>query len=277
MANLIRAELLKMTKNLRVTMFTVGVMPALAFVLLNIFAILEATAMLDTSVTVVNWKEQILLALIFAINFIAQIPFIILTAVSFGGESSWNTWKNILPRNQRVKIALSKLIVIALAIFFAIHSLAIATFIGSWEISIFSDKPFIGNHWGNPDINFFAQYFVTSFLLFSSFFIAVLFTILATIQTQSMSAGIVLGGIVTFADTVAQPALSLVSTLLNLAFIADLAQVLPNYQIQNIVSWILTGTATFEWSVSISSLILLLWVLAGIGLILFLFQRRDFD
>ena len=112
MINLIRAEILKSIKNVPVSFFLVGAIPVVAFAMLNVIGITTALGLIRNAFLAINGQEQVILAFLFANQLIAQILFIILSAISFGGEYNWKTWKNILPRHQRSQIIISKFIVI---------------------------------------------------------------------------------------------------------------------------------------------------------------------
>lgn len=277
MINLIRAEMLKTIKNIPISLLLIGAIPALAFALLNVIAIATGLGLLTNPLTSINGQEQVILALLLANQVIAQTAFIILSAISFGGESVWKTWKNILPRSQRRQIILSKFIVIIIAITIAIHLTGVLTYIGSWEYALFTDISFTNGAWNDVGIPFWIQYFVLSFFLLIAYLLGAIYAGVASIQTRSISAGIVLGVGVSFADTVSQPAFSFVGRLLRLDLIAEIPSLLPNYNIQNILSWITTGTPVYRWNLITSTFILIFWIVGGIALTIYLFEQRDIE
>jgi|GEM_PF-4177260 len=277
MISLIRAELSKVTKNRVVSFFTIGLIPVLAFILLNLLTILGAAGLWITDINQVNWQEQVILTLLFANQLLAQALFVILGAVTFGGEYRWNTWKMIVPRSHRRNIVVSKCIVIAIAILFAIQATAILTMIGSWEVATFTGVPLVSGTWNNVGLSFWQQYAIATFALFCTYMIGATYASIAAIQTKSTGAGIVLGVIIAFADTVSQPTFALISRVLRMDFLREIPSFFPNYNIQNILSWVTTGNPVYRWNVFISILIVLLWIFAGIGIAVFLFGRRDID
>lgn len=277
MINLIRAEFLKIQKSTIVTIVAIGTLPALAFILLTMLAILGGLGLWVTEIDRINWQEQIILALLFANQFLSQGLFIILTAVTFGGESRWRTWKNILPRHYRSRIILSKYIVIALLIVISTQLMAILVFIGAWEISIFTNTPFVSGVWDNSELDFLSQYLWASLAIVFNFMIASIYASIVAIQTRSISAGIVTGLVISFADTLSLPAFSFISHVLHLDFIATIPGYLPNYNIQNILAWITSGETIYQWSLTLSALILVIWIIGGIGLSIYLFERLDID
>ena len=275
MINLLRAEIFKAQKNTVIAIFTIGTLPALAFVLLNMLAILGATGLWITDIAYVNPQEQVILALLFANQFLAQGLIIIFTAVVFGGESRWNTWKNILPRTHRTQIILSKFVLIVMAIFFSTQLMALLTFIGSWEVATFNNVPFVNEAWGDSGHSFVIQYLWTSLAISLNFMMAAIYTALVAIQTKSVSTGIVMGLIITFADSLSQAAFALISRILSIEFIAAIPNFLPNKNMQNILSWITGGETIYRWSLTVSTLILVSWIICGIGLSIYLFERQD--
>ncbi len=96
MINLIRAEILKLYKNMPISILLIGAIPALAFALLNVIAITTSLGLLTNPITTINGQEQVILALLLANQVIAQTTFIILSAITFGGESTWKTWKHAI-------------------------------------------------------------------------------------------------------------------------------------------------------------------------------------
>lgn len=277
MISLIRAEILKTIKNMPISILLIGAIPALAFALLTVLAITTGVGLLPNTATHINGQEQVILALLLANQVIAQAAFIILSAISFGSETSWKTWKNILPRNKRYQIVISKLIVIIGAIIITIQLTALLTYIGSWEFALFAGASFENTAWNDIAIPFWIQYGVVTACLVLAYTFGAIYASIAAIKTKSTSAGIVLGVIVAFADTVSQPAFNLISRLLRLDFIAEIPSFLPNYNIQNILSWISTGAPVYRWGVATSSIILCGWVLLGITITIYLFQHQDIE
>lgn len=277
MINLIRAEMLKLYKNMPISMLLIGAIPALAFALLNVIAITTSLGFLTNPITTINGQEQVILALLLVNQVIAQTTFIILSAITFGGESTWKTWKNILPRNRRRRIIFSKFIILIIAITLTIHLTALLTYIGSWEYALLTESSFINGAWNDIEISFWTQYFVVTACLLFTYTLGAIYASIASIQTQSISAGIVLGVIIALADIVSQPAFTFISRLLRLDFIAEISGFLPNYNIQNILSWITTGAPVYRWNVATSTVILIVWALAGIGLAIYLFEHRDIE
>ncbi|GAB5490764.1 MAG: hypothetical protein Phog2KO_09790 [Phototrophicaceae bacterium] len=277
MINLIRAEILKSIKNVPVTFFLIGAIPVVAFAMLNVIGITTALGLIRNAFIAINGQEQVILAFLFANQLIAQILFIILSAISFGGEYNWKTWKNILPRHQRSQIIISKFIVIILGILIAIQATGLMTYIGAWEYALVTGIPFNNGAWGDGIIPFWTQYIVMTFCLLATYLLGAIYASIASIRFQSISAGIVIGVTVAFADTIAQATFNLLSRLLTIESIADIASFLPQYNIQNILSWITTGAPVYRWNLFMSSSLVLIWIGAGVGLAVYLFRIQDIE
>ncbi|MGB7341950.1 MAG: hypothetical protein WBC91_23835 [Phototrophicaceae bacterium] len=275
MINLLRAEFLKSRRNLAVSVLSVGVLPVTTIVLLTVFTMLDRFTTLQSPIATINLNEQVILALLFANQIIAQGLYIIFAAVSFGSETTWNTWKNILPRTDRNQIVIAKYIIIIAGIIFSTQMMAIMTVIGSLEYAIFLKLPIETGAWNDFDIPFVQQYLWVSFAIFANFFMASFYASIAAIITRSTSAGIVIGFMMTFADNIAQAALGFISAVFNIGFIADITRILPNYNVQNIMAWVSTGTTLDNWALGLSSMILLVWILSGIIITMTVFLRRD--
>lgn len=277
MLNLLHAEWLKIRTNRTPSVFTIGMLPILAFVLLNILTILAIFNLWQPNMPAINWQEQIILALLFANQLVSQLLFIILGAISFGGEYRWQTWKNIIPRAKRIQLVLAKCLMLMLAIIFAIHSLALATFIGSWEISLALAVPFASGAWNETAPPFAMQYLWLTGALFFNYFMGMMYAIISTLITRSTIAGIVLGGLIAFGDLLLQQALSMVGDVIGADILMLIPRVLPNYNVQNMMQWVIDGTNIDGWSLRLSSAILCLWVMASISLSVILFKRQDID
>ncbi len=185
--------------------------------------------------------------------------------------------ENLEARNQRRRIILSKFIVLIIAMTLTIHLTALLTYIGSWEYALLTESSFINGAWSDIEIPFWTQYFVLTACLIFTYTLGAIYASIASIQTQSISAGIVLGVSVALADIVSQPALTFLSRLIRLDFIAEIPGFLPHYNIQNILSWLTTGTPLYGWNVATSTVVLIVWVLFGIGLAIYLFEHRDIE
>mgnify|MGYP005632834009 CR=1 FL=1 len=153
--------------------------------------------------------------------------------------------------------------------------MAIMTVIGSLEYAIFLKLPIETGVWNDFGIPFVQQYLWVSFAIFANFFMASFYASIAAIITRSTSAGIVIGFMMTFVDNIAQAALGFISAVFNIGFIADITRILPNYNVQNIMAWVSTGTTLDNWALGLSSMILLVWILSGIIITMTVFLRRD--
>ncbi|MEO1289959.1 MAG: ABC transporter permease [Chloroflexota bacterium] len=275
MINLMWAEWLKLKANRWVALFTIAILPLGTFILLNILAGLAIVNIWQPEMMTINWQEQIILGLLFANQLISQTLFIILGAITFGGEYRWQTWKNIIPRTSRVKLVLSKYFIIMLAMLVAIHSMALMTLIGSWEISLALNIPFVSGAWNEVSTPFVQQYLWLTIALFFNYSVATLYAVIVTIITRSTVAGIILGVLIAFGDLLSQSTFDLVASLMSVDAIAVIPRILPNYNVQNMMQWIISG-ATFEnWSLGLSFVLLSIWISIGISASTILFGRQD--
>ncbi|MEM9951571.1 MAG: ABC transporter permease [Chloroflexota bacterium] len=277
MINLVWAEWLKLKANRWVALFTIAILPLGTFILLNILAGLAVVNIWQPEMVAINWQEQIILALLFANQLVSQTLFIILGAITFGGEYRWQTWKNIIPRASRVKIVLSKYFIIILAISVAIRGIALMTLIGSWEISLALNISLMSGAWNEVSTPFVQQYLWLTIALFFNYSVATLYAVIVTLITRSTVAGITLGVLIAFGDLLSQSAFDLVASLISVDAIAIIPRILPNYNVQNMMQWIISG-ATFEnWSLGLSFMLLSMWISIGISASTILFGRQDID
>lgn len=276
MINILHGEFIKILRNRLITIFTVGMLPLLTITLLSVLAITTWTGTLSEKWGDINWHQQIILSLLVSNNIIGQALFIIFAATIFGGEGSWNTWKAIVPRSKRYYLILSKFIVTATGILVAINGVALMTFIGSWMIALAAEKPFMGGAWADVTVPFFTQYTVALLAIFSSMMIGAIFAAFASVMTNSISGGM-LGLIASIVDASSLVMLTLASILLGNDFPLQIAKLMPSFNVQNLLAWMIEGQGIDGRAFWFSGLILAVWIFGGITLTMVLFIRRDID
>lgn len=276
MISLLHAEFIKILRNRIIFIFTVGTLPILTIALL-IGLTLATLSGVPMGWNVINWHEQVILALLVPNNIIGQALFVALGATIFGGEGSWQTSKLIVPLSKRWQLIVSKFIVTATAIFLSINGVALMTFIGSWMIALAAEKPFVNGAWGNMTDPFIVQYSITFFAIFAAMLVGAIFAALAAVVSNSISGGVIIGIILSVVDSLSLAMLTLASMLLQNDSIKQIAKLMPNFNIQNMLGWLFEGNGLEGQSFWLSALIVLIWILGGIALTTIVFIRRDIN
>jgi ABC-type transport system involved in multi-copper enzyme maturation permease subunit len=287
MLSLLQAELQKINGNRWMTGFTLWIFPmgGLAiFALVTLVVVLGAnrgTLGLDD----LRWTDQILLALALPTNVFGQVFLVGFCASVFAGESSHNTWKNIIPRQSRMNIILVKFLAVVLMILLALSLTALVTAIGSVLVLAVAGLPIAPSLQDANLGEFFRTYILTVLMALASTFIVASYAMLASLVTRSTFAGVVVGiGIMLF-DQILPGLLALVSRILQIDSVVLLHHFTPSYNIANAGQWALTQTGfTFwtEWtkdavpnSMEQSLLIISIWFVGLMGLSVWVFNRRD--
>lgn len=274
MIRALRAEFYKSMRNTRIMYTSVIFLPISVFVLICLLTIATMVNPNTAPTFSINWKQQIIESLAITNNIIAYMIYVVLAAFLFGREYSWNTWKNVLPRTQRTHIIMSKFILIILAIFLSVHLIAFMTYVGVLIYTSLTDIVLQSGVFGESGLAFPAQYIAMTSAVFCSFLFGALYSSVISIQTGSMTNGVIYGGGLALFDTLAQPAMNLISIILNWEALSLAPRYLPNHQVGNIINWVNTGT-TDTWSLGISGMILAIWGVSLIGLVIVLFNRKD--
>lgn len=279
MLNALRAETFKAYQNRWLVGFTIYLFPLGAFAGLALLAVILLAGG-NVPMDGVLWTEQVVMTLLLPNNFIGQILFLAFTATLFAGESAWNTWKAILPRNRRAWILLSKFIVVALSVFLAMNLMALVTFFGVFALSLLAGEPFQPTIFSAETASFLGDYLATLVSVFGTMMIAATYAALAALITRSVVGGTIAGAILTILDSLSLPILMLMEVITGTEGFVQAYRVMPSFHTSNLHSWIELGTgmapegltAPAAW---VSVLALLTWIGAGVALSLWWFQRRD--
>lgn len=292
MLNLYRAELLKIIGNRWVTGLTLWIFPvgALGVVLLLAFL---AGVMDDFAVQFFleppRWTKTMIDVWRFPTNILGQMFLIGLTAVAFAGEYQWGTWKNIVPRHRRAALILVKFLALGTLVLVTFVLMSLILGLGYGLIAKISGVSYGPAVTKTVLADFAQDYGFQAFVTFLTVLITAVYAAFAAMLTRSILGGVLVGlGIV-----VVEPILSFLLAPLafnfNWPFLLTLIRFTPTYNIGNVISWVSqdapNATIAFYYeaqglappadSLGFSLLVLTVWVVVGIGLILWLFQRQD--
>jgi len=290
MDNLLHAEWQKMVGNrwtigLLLWVFPVG---ALVFVGgMSLMALLNSAT--RGNLYIVSWKEAFLLPWSFVNNPFGLMLLLGFTSVTFAGEYQWGTWKNILPRQQRSQLILAKFINLAALILLTFTLTSFIFGIGFGILAHISDMPYAPGITSKIAQKFLGQYVQEASLAFVSIIIASIYAALAAIVMKSILGGTLVGIGLYLIDPLIFGMIWWWANLFDKMILLHLGRLSLLYNIDNIKSWIRYDQANrmFESafqafgevapvdSMGFSLLVLALWLLGGLGLVLFLFQRQD--
>lgn len=291
MFSLMRAETMKVLKNRMLVGFLIFLVPIGVAVFLMISIILALVSKESGRVMAMTSSHQWSMDMIsswglitfFPINIFGRFLPLAFMAVMFAGEYEWDTWKNIIPRTQRLYLILSKYIVL---ISLVVASVILTSLINAGGFAI---NHYILNMDYGPALNMetfadflvmYGQHFLIGFL---SIMVLAGFASLGAILTRSILGGLLASLGLSVAELMSLGLLTFLRTIFNAPEIIKLYMITPSYHIDNARSWLLLDTpleafyvpANTEISLWLSLILLVLWAFGLTGLAGYLFKRQD--
>ena len=291
MFNLLPAEWIKTVRNHLLTSFLIWMLPVGFAVLIAIFTfagfLSETMKQVPSAFSAGFWTQDMVgiwsVLLTFPTNLFGRMMPLAFMAVGFAGEYQWGTWKNIIPRNRRPALIISKLVILTLVVMLSLIITSLIVGVG-WSIShAMHDMPYGPKLDGEVLINFIELYFQTVLIGFISITILGGFAALAGIMTRSILGGLLVAFFFSVIDAMSLGALMFLRSLLNLPELINLYQFTVTYNLDNLSHWFLHGGAqqviapyfTAQLSMGASLAILIIWVIGLVGSAMAVFQRQD--
>ena len=291
MISLLRAEMIKVLRNRVLMGFFVWWAPVGqgTFLIISIVIALlskeSARPMVMTSSH--QWTTDILstwgLVTYFPLNVFGRFLPLAFMAVVFAGEYEWDTWKNIIPRSQRMRLILAKYIVLTTLVTL---SLLLTGLISAGGFAI--NHRILEMEYG-PELNWeaFSDFLVDygqQFLLgLLSLLILAGFAALAAILTRSILGALLASVGFSIVEPMSLSILMFMRSILNAPKIINIYMLTPSFHIDNVRSWFLLDIplaasyvpANTEISLGLSLVVLMAWAFGRSGLAILLFQRQD--
>lgn len=291
MINLVRAEWIKTVKNYMVTSFLVWMLPVGFASLIAIFVVAgflsETMKLIPSAFSAGSWTHDMVgiwsVVITFPANLFGRMMPLAFMAVGFAGEYQWGTWKNIIPRNRRPALIMSKLVIQILVVMISLILTSLIVGVG-WSVShTLHDMPYGPKLSGDVLYNFIELYLQTALIGFLSITILGGFAALAAIMTRSVLGGLMLASFFSVIDAMSLAALMFFRNLFNLPELINLYQFTPTYNMDNLNHWFRYGSTqtavapgfTAELSMGVSYAILMIWVIGLVSLSIITFQRQD--
>ncbi len=290
MINILRAEWLKINGNKWTTGFLIWIFPvgALAIVgFMSLFALFSPS--FRENVHPMLWTDAFATPWSFANNLFGRTFLLGFTAVTFAGEYQWGTWKNIIPRQRRSLLLAAKFINLILLILVAFILMSLIFGFGYGLLSRIADVPYGPERTDAAIRDFLNDYALQSGLTFISVIIASIYAALAALLMKSILGGVIIGIGISVAEPLLIPAGLSFARMFNNDAWKHLGRLSPHLNIVNVSSWAKTDQGIawleptvqlFNQTVSVNGLgfsiaVLATWVVLGVGLVLYLFQRQD--
>lgn len=235
------------------------------------------------------WTEAMVGVWGFPTNTLGQMFLIGLTAVTFAGEYQWGTWKNIVPRHQRIALIGVKFLALGTLVVFSFALMSLIIGVGMGVVASISGLSY------GPALSvevlaaFLKDYGLQASVAFITVLITAVYAALAAMFMRSILGGVLVGLGIVIIEPVTAFLLMPLSTLLEWPWLLQLVRFTPSYNVNNVVSWVqndapnLMATTFFDAqgltppadSIGFSLAVLAVWVTLGIGLIVWLFERQD--
>ena len=292
MIDLFRAEWQKIAGNRWVAGCLIWIFPlmALAFILVAM-VVLSLSETARTSFQgddTLRWTEYTISVWDVPTNPFGRLILLGFTAVIFGGEYQWQTWKNILPRNQRVSLLLIKFVTLGVFVVIAFGVMSIIWGIGWGLLALVADTRY-GPALTSAVLSNFAQdYALHASLAFTATVIAAGYAAFAALFTRTILGGVLVGFGITLLESLFTVVLSLAGWLLGVPRIIYVGRYLPTYNLANVASWAKDnvpfapefhiakhGTYIFPDNLGFSLIVLVSWMLCLFVLNALLFTRQD--
>jgi ABC-type transport system involved in multi-copper enzyme maturation permease subunit len=211
-----------------------------------------------------------------------MLPLAFMSTV-FASEYQWGMWKNLIPRNRRTSLILSKMAVLITLIVLALAATSLVTVAGQWL-----GRRLVGWEYGpavtgSEIASFLTHYLQTAFLGILVLIILAGIAALAAILTRSVLGGLLVGFGFSVLDSLSMYILLLAGKIFSLPGIINLYRFTSAYNVDNSQSWFRMGTPalisvenfTAAPGLAFSLAVLLIWVAVLIALVLAVFQRQD--
>lgn len=291
MRNLLAAEWQKMMGHRWMTGFTVWIFPVGA---VGVFAtfILLLFLMPDSSDRLLAgplvWDDQffgpwVMFGSAGGGLFIRTLPIVFCASV-FAGEYGWGTWKNVLPRSNRLGLILVKFVVAVTMIMLSLLGTSIVAGVATFILSAISGQPVTPELTADVISGFLGDYLLAVALGLVVVVLITNYSALASIITKSTVGGAVAGiGFMLFEEFLL-PLLNLLARLLNTPDIVQLYRITPTYNLKNATHWVQVGEPSANQfyidlaqpdSLLFSVVMLVSWSAIMLVLTALLFQQQD--
>jgi len=292
MRSALAAEWRKLLGHTKAVSFLVWIYPVGAVVILLLFEILPGLFIESVrdlaAASPPQWTDDLLLFWNTMNSFPAgtflRMPFLGFIAITFAGEYQWGTWKNILPHQSRTALILSKFLVLGLLILLSLLLTSLIITGSGWLTTVLFNLPY-GPALSDLDLAAFLQEAAMQvFATFAGTLIVAAYAALIAMYSRSIMASLLLSVGVSIVEFASSLLLLVVSQALQRPNIVNLLVVTPTYNLENIRSWVVEGAGstlggfpgfTAVPPLSISLLIILLWLVGLLGLTAVVFRRQD--
>jgi hypothetical protein len=282
------AEWLKISRNVRLAASLVWIFPIGAATILAV-GILINVVMEGFSgyMSISRWPQDAVLIWgfinTFPGNVFGRMLPLAFMAVVFAGEYQWGTWKNVVPRSNRARLVIAKLIALTLTIVFSLALASLIIVLLQWFGHSLLDVPY-EPAWGAVVLtetlkNYFSEVLIAtlSLLMLGSF------AALAAFITRSVLGALLLSFGFSIAELLSLALLALLAAWFDKPGIVNAYRYMPSFNLENLHAWMVNGQGytqiplgvVVEASVLESLVLIGLWIALLSAWAISLFKRQD--
>lgn len=291
MLSLFRAEWDKIAGNRITVAAFVGIYPISAFMLLVFaaIAVLVSTTFRQNVVNAPpNWMNQLMFPWGIINTEIGRAIMAAFAADVFGGEYQRQMWKNLLQRRGRTALILNKFLTMAVFVLTAFLLMCVIIGIGVGLMTALAGAayPPALSDLAPGELEGFVRKFCTqASVAFAAALIAAAYAALGGIFTRSILGAVAVGVLLTLAEQGIALVLVILTRIAENPSLLQIYQFTPGYNLANISAWAQFGTGYLPpymtpygfmpFSVELSTLLIIAWLVGLIALCVFLFRRQD--
>jgi len=289
--DLFRAEWTKITGHRWVVGCLIWIFPIAAFLLLVLMAVILAlvdSARTEFASQSYLWTEQMIGVWSVPRDIFGRLLLVGFTAVMFAGEYQWGTWKNTVPRHNRVALITVKFATLGVLVLVTFVIMSIILGLGVGVLTMISGADYGPRITTDVLADFAGDYLLQMALAFTATLILAGYAALAAMLTRSILGGILIGLGLSFLEGLIPVGLFLIALFLDFPTVLHLSRIFPAYNLANISEWIINGKALettipfrdgeqiiYSDSLGFSLAMTTLWVVLLVGLTIYFFRRQD--
>ena len=286
MNSLLRAEWIKINKNIKLTGSLVWVFPIATAAIYGLGLLLFGS-LLGEEIEPALWTNDFnaIWGFIngFPGNVFGRLLPLAFMATVFAGEYQWGTWKNIVPRRSRWALIVSKQLVLVAIIVLAFFLTSVVTVFFQAIRHGLADIDYQPAFSAQAISDFLQLYFREAGFAITALFMMTAFAAIAAILTRSVLGSLLIGLGLSVLELVSGLLLAFLGHFINWPELANAYRFMPSYSIENIRSWLMAGSSfpaplpgfTAESTLLFSLIVLVIWLFGLTGLAIWLFHRQD--
>ncbi len=288
MVDLVRAEWLKIIRNVRLTTSLVWVFPIAAATILTVGIIVNMIeGEISGYMSLSRWPQDFIGIWAFINRFPANVfgrmlPLAFM-ATFFAGEFEWGTWKNVVPRSRRVKLVLAKLVALTGVILLTLALTSIVIVLFQWVGHQIIDLPYEPAFTMAAISEALGTYLVEALIAMLSLFLLASFAALAAFITRSVLGSLLLSFGFSVAELLSLGLLALFSLWFDRPKLVEAYRFMPSFNFENLRAWFVEGHSyvdipfgvTIEAGAAESAVWIGLWIAVITFWAVSTFRRQD--